>query len=102
VWFCYAERPATPGTIEVAGPWARITVDDRGAAPIVERLSDAVESLGAQGIQPAGRPTKLAGLHAAVRRGDPDGALVRALQKWRLNNALIAAHSTVAQHLPPG
>jgi hypothetical protein len=101
VWFCYAERSATPETIEVAGPWARMTLTGSEGAAVVERLSDAVESLGSQGIQPSGRPMKLAGLHSAIRRGDPDGLLVRTLQTWRVNNALIAAHSTVAQHLPP-
>jgi uncharacterized protein YbjT (DUF2867 family) len=67
--------------IEVAGPWGRIIVTDRGAAPIVERLSDAVESLGAQNIQPAARG--------------------RSLDEWRAHNALISAHSVVAPHLPP-
>ena len=81
VWFCYAERPATPETIEVAGPWARIAVPDRGAAPIVERLSDAVESLGSQRIQPTARG--------------------RSLDEWRARNSLIAAHPVLRPHLPP-
>jgi hypothetical protein len=81
VWFCYAERPATPETIEVAGPWARITVLDRGVAPIVERLSKAVQSLGPQSIPPAARD--------------------RSLDEWRAHNVLIAAHPSVAPHLPP-
>ena len=81
VWFCYAERPAASETIEVAGPWARITVPDPAAAPVVERLSDAVESLGSQGIQPTARG--------------------QSLDEWRVHNALIAAHPAVAPHLPP-
>ncbi|MCU1696454.1 MAG: hypothetical protein JWR34_2517 [Mycobacterium sp.] len=101
VWFCYAERPATPETVEVAGPWARITVPDRAAVPVVERLSDAVESLGSQGIQSAEGGLKRQVLLVELRPGDPDGVLARALNDWRARNQLIAAHSTVAQHLPP-
>jgi hypothetical protein len=101
VWFCYAERPATPETIEVASPWARITVPDRTAAPIVERLSDVVESLGAQSIQPAGASLKRQVLLTELRGGDPDGVLVRALNDWRARNPLLAADPSVAPHLPP-
>jgi hypothetical protein len=101
VWFCYAERPAASETIEVAGPWARITVPDRAAAPIVERLSDAVESLGSQGIQSAEGGLKRQVLLVELRAGDPDGVLARALNEWRARNGLIAAEPSVAQHLPP-
>jgi hypothetical protein len=101
VWFCYAERSVTPEATEVAGPWARIALADPTAVPAVERLSEAVESLGAQSISSAVRPVKLAGLHAAVRRGDPDGVLARALDQWRARNVLIAAHPNVTPHLPP-
>lgn len=99
VWFCYAERRVTPETVEVAGPWARITAPDRGAPPIVERLSDGMESLGAQRI-----PADSAGVQAVLvelRGGDPDGVLVRALRDWRAGNALIAADPLVVPHLPP-
>ncbi|MDT5190952.1 MAG: hypothetical protein QOI28_3203 [Mycobacterium sp.] len=81
VWFCYAERSVTPETIEVAGTWARITLPDPDEAPVVERLSDAVESLGSQGIQPTTR--------------------FRSLDEWRARNVLIAAHPHVTPHLPP-
>ena len=101
VWFCYAERSVTPGETEVAGPWARITLADPTAVPAVERLSEAVESLGSRSIPAAVRPVKLAGLHAALRRGDPDGVLARALDEWRARNVLIAAHPNVTPHLPP-
>jgi hypothetical protein len=100
VWFCYAERPATPETIEVAGPWALITVPDRGVAPIVERLSDAVQSLGPQSI-PAAAGIEQQVLSVALRCGDPDGVLARALNDWRGRNVLIAAEPSVAPHLPP-
>jgi hypothetical protein len=46
------------------------------------------------------RPTQAA-MVDAVRRGDPGGLLARTLENWRVNNALIAAHPTVAPHLPP-
>jgi hypothetical protein len=101
VWFCYAERPATPETVEVAAPWARIIVSGRGAVPVVERLSDAVESLGAHGIQPTAASLKRQVLVTELRGGDSDGVLARALNDWRARNALIAAHSSVAQHFPP-
>jgi hypothetical protein len=71
VWFCYAERPATPETIEVARPWARITVPDLAAAPIVERLSAAVESLGPQNRPSGGAGTTRQVLLAELRGGDP-------------------------------
>jgi hypothetical protein len=99
VWFCYAERRVTPKTIEVAGPWARITVPDPGAAPLVERLSDAVESAGAQGLPLAAVGVQV--LLVELRGGDPDGVLARALRDWRASNALIAADPLVAPHLPP-
>lgn len=102
VWLCYAERLGTAGSIELAGPWARITLPaDDTAAPIAERLSDAVEPIGRQ--QPPGNAVgkSQAGLFDAVRRGDPNGVLARALDEWRAHNALIAAHPTVAPHLPP-
>lgn len=99
MWFCYAERRVTPEIVEVAGPWARITVPDRGAPPIVERLSDGVESLGAQGLRhPA---AGVQALLVELRGGDPDGVPVRALRDWRAGNALIAADPLVVPHLPP-
>jgi hypothetical protein len=101
VWFCYAERPATPETIEVAGPWARITVPDRAAAPIVERLSAAVESLGAQTIPSTGAGATRQALLKELRAGDPKGVVARALHEWRAHNALIAAAPLVESHLPP-
>jgi hypothetical protein len=82
-------------------PWARIIVSGRGAVPVVERLSDGVESLGAHGIQPTAASLKRQVLVTELRGGDPDGVLARALNDWRARNALIAAHSTVAQHFPP-
>ncbi|MBB5162812.1 hypothetical protein [Mycobacterium sp. AZCC_0083] len=85
----------------MAGPWARITVPGRAAAPIVERLSDAVESLGSQGIQSAEGGLKRQVLLTELRAGDPDGVLARALNEWRARNGLIAAEPSVAQHLPP-
>lgn len=101
VWFCYAERPATPETIEVADPWARITVPDRGVAPIVERLSDAVQSLGSQSISPSVAGIEQQVLLVELRGGDPDGVVARALNGWRGRNVLIAAEPSVAPHLPP-
>lgn len=102
VWLSYAERLGTAGSIELAGPWARITLTADGTAPpTVERLSDAVEPIGLQ--QAPGNTVRApqAGLLDAVRRGDPNGVLARALGEWRAHNALIAAHPTVAPHLPP-
>lgn len=105
VWLCYAERSDTPHTFEVAAPWARITLALGDTAwPVVERLSEAVESLGVQAVQPlssAGGAKVRGSLLAAVYRGDPD-VLLKALQDWRTRNALVAAHSAVAGHLPPG
>lgn len=101
VWFCYAERPATPGTFEVARPWARIIVSDLAAAPIVERLSAAVESLGAQSIPSGGAGTTRQALLKELRAGDPKGVVTRALHEWRAHNALIAADPLVVPHLPP-
>jgi hypothetical protein len=105
VWFCYAERAGTVDTTEVSCPWARISLTDPTAVPVVERLSDAVESLGLQGIPPAasvdsGRLPTQASLLEAVRRGDPDALLARTLADWLARNVLIAAHPSVAPHLP--
>jgi hypothetical protein len=106
VWFCYAERSVTPGATEVAGPWARVALTDPTAVPVVERLSDAVESLGSQSAPPAasahsGRPPTQAALLRAVRRGDPEGLVAKTLDQWRARNVLIAAHPHVTPHLPP-
>ena len=106
VWFCYAERAGAVDATEVSGPWARISLTDPTAVPVVERLSDAVESLGSQSIQPAAavggkRPPTQAALVDAVRRGDPSGLLARTLENLRVINVLIAAHPTVVPHLPP-
>jgi hypothetical protein len=106
-WFCYAERANTPSTIEVAAPWGRVDMADTSREPLVHRLTDEVELLGLQGIQPLSPealrskgPSQLA-LVDAVRRGDPDGTLAGALQQWRALNGLIAAHPAVATRLPP-
>jgi hypothetical protein len=108
VWFCYAERQGPLQMIEVAAPWARITLEPGESAwPVVERLSDAVEPLGSQVVRPveprsgatAPKPSKLLDL---VYRGDPDGRLGGALSEWRSLNERVAAHPAVAGHLPPG
>jgi hypothetical protein len=100
VWLCYAERPGAAGSIELAGPWARITLPaDGSAAPTVERLSEAVEPIGLQ-QEPASAASQ-ARLVDVIRRGDPNGVLARALAGWRAHNPVIAAHPTVAPHLPP-
>ena len=105
VWLCYAERTDTPQTFEVAAPWARITLALGDTAwPVVERLSEAVESLGVQAVQPlssVGSAKVRGSLLDAVYRGDPD-VLLKALQDWRTRNGLVAAHSAMAGHLPPG
>jgi hypothetical protein len=107
MWLCYAENAGTAESIELAGPWARITLTANTAeAPAVERLSDAVEPIGWQAVQtpaPAvGEPNvPQAALVDAVRRGDPDGILASTLHAWRVRNMLIAAQPTVAPHLPP-
>ncbi|HET6734090.1 hypothetical protein [Mycobacterium sp.] len=104
VWLCYAERAGAAGSIELAGPWARITLtSDAPQAPAVERLSGAVEPIGWRSVQ---TPDLAAGesqaeLVGAVRRGDPDGILARTLAEWRARNVLVAAQPTVAPHLPP-
>ena len=104
VWLCYAERAGTPQTSEVAAPWARITLACGDSSwPVVERLSDAVESLGVQAVQPLESVRAAQGpLLGAVYRGDPDAQLAEALQDWRIRKGLIAAQPTVAGHLPPG
>jgi hypothetical protein len=105
VWLCYAERTDTPQTFEVAAPWARITLALGDTAwPVVERLSDGVESLGVQAVQPlssVGSAKARGSLLDAVYRGDPRARLAIALQDWRTRNGLVAAHSAVAGHLPP-
>jgi hypothetical protein len=102
VWLCYAERLGAAGSIELAGPWARITLPADGtASPTVERLSEAVEPIGRRQAPGDAVRAPQAGLLDAVRRGDPKGVLARALGEWRAHNALIAAHPTVAPHLPP-
>ena len=105
MWLCYAERMDTPQTFEVAAPWARITLALGDTAwPVVERLSDAVVSLGVQAVQPlssVGGAKARGSLLDAVYRGDPDARLAMAMQDWRTRNGLVAAHSAVADHLPP-
>jgi hypothetical protein len=104
VWLCYAERAGAAGSIELARPWARITLtSDSTEAPAVERLSGTVEPIGWRRVQ---TPASAAGesqakLVGAVRRGDPEGILARALVEWRARNLLVAAQPTVAPHLPP-
>jgi hypothetical protein len=104
VWLCYAERIDTPQTFEVAAPWARITLALGDSAwPVVERLSEAVQPLGVQAVQPLSSVAPPRGsLVDAVYRGDPDARLATALREWRTRNGLLAAHSSVAGHLPPG
>jgi hypothetical protein len=105
VWLCYAERDNTPAVIDIAAPWAQISLA-AGGAPVLERLSDTVEWLGPQGIKPLdlnslkGRLPH-ASLIDAVHRGDPDGLLARELSQWRALNGCIAAHPAVASRLPP-
>jgi hypothetical protein len=102
VWFCYAERPSAAGSVELAGPWARITLPaDGAAAPIAERWSDSVEPIGRQQAPGNAVGASQAELVDAARRGDPNGVLAPALGEWRAHNALIAAHPRVAPHLPP-
>jgi hypothetical protein len=105
VWLCFAESASTAESIELAGPWARITLTANTAeAPAVERLSDAVTPIGWQQTAASAvdeSPVPQAALVDAIRRGDPDGILARTLDEWRARNALIAAQPTVASHLPP-
>ncbi len=108
MWICYAERSNTPQTIEVAAPWARITLAaGESAWPMLERLSEAVEPLSLQAVQPieldgGPRPLKKHPLLEAVYGGDVDGHLERTLRQWRTDNGLIASHPAVVAHLPPG
>jgi hypothetical protein len=105
VWLCFAESASTAESIELAGPWARITLTANTAeAPAVERLSDAVAPIGWQqtAAPTVGEsPVPQATLVDAIRRGDPDGILARTLDEWHARNMLIAAQPTVASHLPP-
>ncbi|WP_354698249.1 hypothetical protein DSM112329_03915 [Paraconexibacter sp. AEG42_29] len=108
VWLCYAERDDTPAAIEVAAPWARITLPADAVVPTVERLEAGVHPLGLQGIRPlapedVARPLPGGGaLLGALRAGDPDGRLAAALVEWRGRSGLVARHPAVAPHLPPG
>jgi hypothetical protein len=104
VWLCYAERAGTPQIFEVAGPWARITLSaGESAWPVVERLSDEVESLGVQAVRPLD-PDRDLGPKAShldlMGRGD-DVELAKALREWRSHNGLLAAHPAATGHLPP-
>ncbi|MDP9167067.1 MAG: hypothetical protein M3O32_13540 [Actinomycetota bacterium] len=105
VWLCFCERAVTPQTIEVAVPWARITLSPGDTArPSVQRLSDAVYSLGCQAVQPMSsilEPSTKRPLLEALYRGESDGQFARVLQDWRIRNSLIASHPAVAPHLPP-
>lgn len=102
VWLCYAERPGPAGSVEVAAPWARITLAQGSAAwPVVHRLAETVESLGVQPVsdEPS---TKHGPLLDAVYRGDPKARVAKHLGQWLIRNGVLAAHPAVAPHLPPG
>ena len=100
VWLCYAERPGATGSVEVTAPWARITLAPGPSGwPVVERLSDTVESIGLQPVPP--EPTPPGPLLDAMHRGDPTGRVAKDLGEWRSRNGLVAAHPAVAVHLPP-
>lgn len=80
MWLCYAERACTPETFEVTAPWARITLAcGESAWPSVERLSDVVEPLGVQAVQP------LETIEAAAARSwmRCTGAIPTAGSQWR-------------------
>lgn len=106
IWYCYAERDGTPAAIDVAAPWARISLS-LGGQPALERLADAVEWLGPQAIQPLdpavlnAPSSKTTSLIDAAYAGDPDGQLAQSLSAWRALNGCIANHPAVAPHLPP-
>lgn len=104
IWYLYAERSAGPTTFEVSAPWARLVLAPAEEKPETQRLADALEPIGTQGIEPLDAKAlrrARAGITAeAIRRSASQAELAAGLERWRASNGAIARHPVVAPHFP--